>query len=76
MDGDHSYESVKKELEIILAKVPNVIVLLHDTFFQSPNSNYNVGPFNAINDVLKQQSKPYKKIATNMGLPGMTLIYE
>lgn len=76
VDGDHSYESVKKELEIILAKVPNVIVLLHDTFFQSPDSNYNVGPFNAINDVLNQQTKKYKKISTNMGLPGMTLIYE
>ncbi len=76
VDGDHSYESVKKELEIILAKVPNVIVLLHDTFFQSLDSNYNIGPFKAINDVLNNQTKPYKKMSTNMGLPGMTLIYE
>lgn len=75
VDGDHSYESVKKELETILLNVENVIVLLHDTFFQSKDANYNIGPYNAIEDILKVSQKKYKKISTNFGLPGMTLIY-
>lgn len=75
VDGDHSYESVVKELTAILTQVPNAVVLLHDTFYQSESSKYNIGPFNAINDVLKIQPKQYKRISTQLGLPGMTLIY-
>ncbi len=76
VDGDHSYESVKKELETILTNAPNAVVLLHDTFYQSAESNYNIGPFNAVNDVLESCKDKYKVISTNMGLPGMTLIYK
>ena len=76
VDGDHSYESVKKELETILTNAPNAVVLLHDTFYQSAESNYNIGPFNAVKDVLENSKDKYKVISTNMGLPGMTLVYK
>lgn len=76
VDGDHSYESVKKELETILTNAPNAVVLLHDTFYQSAESNYNIGPFNAVKDVLENSKDKYNVISTNMGLPGMTLVYK
>lgn len=76
VDGDHSYETVFRELETILNNIPDAIILLHDTFFQSTDSGYNVGPYNAINDVLMKISTPYQRIKTEMGLPGMTLIYK
>jgi cephalosporin hydroxylase len=75
VDGDHSYESVKKELETILTSIPTAAVLLHDTFYQSPEAGYNVGPHKAINDVLAANRDLYEVIATNTGLPGMTLVY-
>ncbi|HXB41310.1 MAG TPA: hypothetical protein VNZ49_12260, partial [Bacteroidia bacterium] len=71
-----SYESVKKELETILKTVPNAIVLLHDTFYQSEDSGYNIGPNKAIEDVLGENKNAYKIISTNTGLPGMTLLYK
>ncbi|KKQ33961.1 MAG: hypothetical protein US50_C0067G0009, partial [Candidatus Nomurabacteria bacterium GW2011_GWB1_37_5] len=43
VDGDHSYESVKRELSGIIESVPNAVILLHDTFYQSSQSNYNIG---------------------------------
>lgn len=76
VDGDHSYESVKNELETILTNAPDAIVLLHDTFYQSAESNYNIGPFNAVKDVLANGRSHYKVISTNMGLPGMSLVYK
>src|SRR5688572_19207954 len=48
VDGDHSYQSVKKELETILTKMPEAKVLLHDTFYQSSEAGYNIGPRQAI----------------------------
>jgi len=76
VDGDHEYESVKRELEMILNTVKNPFVLLHDTFYQSKESKYNVGPFNAINDVLGTKANAYQLISTQMGLPGMTFLYK
>ena len=74
VDGDHSYESVKKELEGILKNIPNAIVLLHDTFYQSEDSGYNIGPRKAIEETVSDAN--YKIISTNCGLPGMTLLYK
>ncbi|MBK7385144.1 MAG: class I SAM-dependent methyltransferase [Flavobacteriales bacterium] len=59
VDGDHSKESVVRELGAILAQVPDAIVLLHDTFYQSPDSAYNIGPYAAIEEVLAAQSRTY-----------------
>ncbi len=73
LDGDHSYETVKRELETILKSIPNPIILLHDTFYQSSESGYNIGPFKAIEEVINKSE--FKIISTNTGLPGMTLLY-
>lgn len=75
VDGDHSYESVKRELSAIIENVPNANILLHDTFFQSKESKYNIGPHLAINECLSD-NKAYKVINLNTGLPGLTLLYK
>lgn len=75
VDGDHSYESVKRELSEILKEVKNPVVLLHDTFYQDPKSGYNVGPNKAIAECLKVSDKKMNRVDTNLGLPGMTLLY-
>lgn len=75
IDGDHSYKSVKRELGSIIKKVPKASILLHDTFYQSSSSKYNVGPYEAINNCLKSGPKSYRRIDTATGLPGMTLLY-
>jgi cephalosporin hydroxylase len=72
VDGDHQYQSVKQELEKII-NIPNAVVLLHDTLYQSPDSGYYVGPFNAIKDVL--HGKDYKWLIYSLGGPGMSLVY-
>lgn len=74
VDGDHSYESVKRELHGIMTRVPNAHILVHDTFNQSEGSGYNTGPYRAIQDILGPMSGRYKVIAQEMGLPGLTLI--
>ena len=76
VDGDHSYESVKKELDTILQNVPDAIVLLHDTFYQSAESYYNICQFKATKVVLAKFDNKYNLISTNMGLPGMSLVYK
>lgn len=75
VDGDHSYSSVKRELKGLMDNAPKAYILLHDTFYQSPNSKYNVGPHQAINQCLEVSGKTYKRIDTVTGLPGMTLLY-
>jgi len=76
VDGDHSYETVYRELHSIFEKVNNPRILLHDTFYQTENSRYNIGPFKAIEDILvKFSDRDIKRIDTNTGLPGMTYLY-
>jgi cephalosporin hydroxylase len=75
LDGDHAYASVTRELVEIMTKVPNASILVHDTFYQSAESGYNIGPHRAITDALASTPNPYKEISTNTGLPGMTLLY-
>lgn len=74
VDGDHSYESVKRELTEINAAFPDATILLHDTFFQDSKSGYNVGPHRAIEEFCNQH-KSYISISMETGLPGMTLLY-
>jgi len=75
VDGDHEYSSVHRELTAILREAPNAAILAHDTFFQSPESGYNVGPHKAIQDVLAAQPRGRRTLSTATGVPGMTLIY-
>lgn len=74
LDGDHSYESVKKELNNIFEKYPKSNMLIHDTFFQSKDSNYNIGPYEAVAEFLQNKENLFTLINTNTGLPGMTLL--
>ncbi len=74
IDGDHAYDSVSMELTTIFNNYPNASILLHDTYFQTSESEYNIGPYLAIKDFLDSVNKDYKVISTNLGLPGMTLL--
>jgi cephalosporin hydroxylase len=75
VDGDHSYLSVKRELEGILANAPQAQILLHDTFLQSDQSGYNVGPYRALEEMLRKTDR-FRVVSQNMGLPGMTLLWQ
>jgi cephalosporin hydroxylase len=75
LDGDHAYASVMRELAEIMTRVPNASILVHDTFYQSPDSGYNIGPHRAVTGALTSTPNRYKEISTNAGLPGMTLLY-
>lgn len=76
IDGDHSYSSVLRELNLILNAVKKPLILLHDTFYQTPEAGYNIGPFKAIEDITAQYPQIFfKRINTNTGLPGMSFLY-
>jgi len=75
VDGDHAYESVLRELSAVAADIPGASVLLHDTFYQSAESGYNVGPHRAIEEVLQAHPGRYRRLDSGLGLPGMTLLY-
>jgi cephalosporin hydroxylase len=75
VDGDHAYESVLRELAGIASEVPDAAILLHDAFYQSPDSGYNVGPYQAIEEVLAIWPGRFRKVHSGLGLPGMTLLY-
>ena len=76
LDGDHSYDTVCRELVSIIEQVKNPKIILHDTFYQTEESGYNIGPFKAIENVLlKFPHIKFKRIDTNTGLPGMTFLY-
>lgn len=76
LDGDHGYASVRRELEGIIEQVPLAGILLHDTFYQSEQSGYNVGPYRALVDVLADNEGTFKILSQNIGLPGMTLLWQ
>ncbi|WP_315831428.1 hypothetical protein [Bradyrhizobium prioriisuperbiae] len=74
VDGDHAYESVRDELGEIFSTVPDASALAHDSFFQSADANYNVGPALAIDEVVRGFPGRFKVIKSGLGLPGMTLL--
>lgn len=76
IDGDHSYESVSRELAGIVEAMPNAAILLHDTYYQSEQSGYNIGPYKAVTQVLAAMPGRYRVMSTTTGLPGMTLLYK
>lgn len=75
LDGDHAYESVLRELSGIVREIPDASILLHDAFYQSADSGYNVGPHRAITEVLAHAPDRYRRVDSGLGLPGMTLLY-
>jgi hypothetical protein len=74
VDGDHAYESVRDELNEIFSTIPDASGLAHDSFFQSVDSNYNVGPALAIDEIVRSFPSRFKVIKSGLGLPGMTLL--
>ena len=76
IDGDHGYESVRRELNGIAAAMPDAAILLHDTFYQSERSGYNIGPYQAAAEMLAANPGRYRVMSTTTGLPGMTLLYK
>jgi cephalosporin hydroxylase len=76
IDGDHACASVKRELAGVMTHMPDANILLHDTFFQSVASGYNIGPYQAICEALANAPDRYRRLSTDTGLPGMTLLYQ
>ena len=74
VDGDHAYESVREELNQIFSAVPDASALAHDTFFQSAESNYNVGPARAIDEIVGKFPGRFHVVKSGLGLPGMTFL--
>jgi cephalosporin hydroxylase len=74
VDGDHSEHSVYRELAGITNAVPRPVVLLHDTFYQSSDSGYNVGPHRAIERIMQEHPQRFKRLDSGLGLPGMSLL--
>jgi hypothetical protein len=74
VDGDHAFESVRDELNEIFSTVSDASALAHDSFFQSADSNYNVGPARAIDEVVRSFPGRFTVIKSGLGLPGMTLL--
>jgi hypothetical protein len=75
IDGDHRYETVSRELQAIADEVKDPGILLHDSFYQSSESGYNVGPYRAIEDLLTQMPNRFRRLDSGLGLPGMTFLY-
>jgi cephalosporin hydroxylase len=75
LDGDHARESVLRELTGIADAVPDAAVLVHDAFYQSPESGYNVGPYQAIEQVMADRPGRYRMQHSGLGLPGLTFLY-
>lgn len=73
IDGDHHYESVKRDLDGIVVNLPQANILLHDTGY-SDAPGVNIGPYRAIQEVLNER-KPGFEVMTTQGFPGMTLLY-
>jgi hypothetical protein len=73
LDGDHSYESVKRELYGIRSIASHAVILVHDTFYQGDESSYNCGPYLALKAFTDEYQLPVHN--TLLGLPGMSLTY-
>ena len=75
VDGDHAYESVWNELNQIFSAAPDAGALVHDAFFQSEESKYNVGPARAIDEIVEKfRERRFRVVKSGLGLPGMTLL--
>jgi len=75
IDGDHAKDSVIRDAKTVLEVVPRAGLLFHDTFFQ-PMSNYNHGPYEAIQEILKDLGNSVQIIEAGLGPPGMTFVIQ
>lgn len=75
LDGDHSYNSVRRELDALVGRPSTAGILVHDTFYQSEQSGYNTGPYRAVREIIKDTGETFDVYAQDLGLPGMTLLW-
>ncbi len=75
LDGDHAYETVSRELESIMSEIPDAIILVHDSFYQSSDAGYNLGPHEAIQSAVERRAGRYRIQESGLGLPGLSLLY-
>ena len=75
VDGDHSYESVRRELRAITTQVADPGILLHDSFYQSSGSSYNIGPHQAIEEIMTGTQGRFRRLFSGFGLPGLTFLF-
>ena len=61
------------ELNQIFSTIPDASALAHDTFFQSAESNYNVGPARAIDEIVGKFPSRFRVIKSGLGLAGNDL---
>src|SRR5205085_6759104 len=61
LDGDHAEQSVYRELSRVVAEVQTPVLLLHDTFYQSAASEYNTGPHRAIERIMGEHPKRFRR---------------
>ena len=73
LDGDHSFESVWKELNGIKEIASHAVILAHDVFLQGTESGYNYGPYEALSKFTSHYHLPFQ--FTILSLPGMGLTY-
>jgi glycosyltransferase involved in cell wall biosynthesis len=76
IDSEQDREQLKEELTIILEKIPDAVVLLHDTFYQPEHTQSGKAPYLALNDVLTTKNTSYRSLSTDKGLPGLSLVYQ
>lgn len=76
LDGDHGYDSVRRELATIIRSSTAAGILVHDTFYQSDASGYNIGPYRAVQDVITETGADFEMYSQNIGLPGMTFLWK
>ena len=74
LDGDHKYSSVVRELEMISNNIPNASFMVHDTFYQTSDSGYNIGPHKAVMEFLEINNDDYIVHDSQLGLPGITCL--
>ncbi|MBI9086134.1 MAG: hypothetical protein JEZ11_21220 [Desulfobacterales bacterium] len=75
LDGDHSEQTVARELCGVAEAFPDAAMLIHDTFYQSPESGYCTDPHAAVGNFLARSPGRYTAITAATGLPGMTLLF-
>jgi predicted O-methyltransferase YrrM len=74
VDGDHSRESVKRDLAIWDKLPQGSGILAHDVFYQTP-STYNVGPWQSFQELLQAQKSNISQVQWQLlGLPGMAFV--
>lgn len=75
LDDDHSYASIKRQIDGILEAVPDPVLSLHDTFLQSSESGYNIEPRRAVEESLAVCQGRFNAVHSGLSLLCMSLLY-